>query len=497
MVHGLKLGFGDDEQRRCEKQVGWGDCASNLDGNIQSADLFHGTNIHLWCVKRSSGSTEQTDRLQRLVHNRRCFCPYSTSLGTVQHRSFCLQPQQKASKIQFEIPQRGGRSGERLLAGLGGDSQLLLRGVRNYSKSYPSRHRMQGGGSYCGTKMGSQTVVEDITENCNKVDGSQWKMFCEGADGSRGTLQSVLENGSSACTWSTSFLSKVCRDIKLSGVQPSTDKTYKTYRRKFSNFFVRRNLPISIDSVQQFFTELFCKSRSGNVVRLAYFGILHRASALGWSQVINSLLSAEVKALRTATMNVSPVAYRIHRDPFPLLLVKKFIRSLGVGWVYADFVRTCAFILIGMRTMARGGELARLTSRDISLFGNEVIVDFTRTKTRKFGRKVRIQASGSSFCPVMWLKKWLAIRPRNATRLFLLSSTFQISELLMRVAASMKWKGKFTSHSIRIGSASEAAMAGFSKEWIKIMGDWSGPSVDRYLRADTRFGRNLTVLFGL
>jgi len=62
---------------------------------------------------------------------------------------------------------------------------------------------------------------------------------------------------------------------------------------------------------------------------------------------------------------------------------------------------------------------------------------------------------------------------------------------------SMKWKGKFTSHSIRIGSATEAALAGFSREWIMILGDWSGDSVDRYLRADGRYGKNLTVLLGL
>ena len=68
--------------------------------------------------------------------------------------------------------------------------------------------------------------------------------------------------------------------------------------------------------------------------------------------------------------------------------------------------------------------------------------------------------------------------------------TTDISYILKQVAKWTHVEGNFSSHSLRIGGASEASFAGFSEAAIKAIGDWN--SVDRYFRSEFSGSRNVS-----
>jgi hypothetical protein len=62
-------------------------------------------------------------------------------------------------------------------------------------------------------------------------------------------------------------------------------------------------------------------------------------------------------------------------------------------------------------------------------------------------------------------------------------STNGISQLVKRLAADAGFKGRFSSHSLRIGGATSAMMGGMSLEQIMSIGNWKSAAVNMYLRA--------------
>ncbi|KAL0491841.1 hypothetical protein AKO1_000509 [Acrasis kona] len=154
--------------------------------------------------------------------------------------------------------------------------------------------------------------------------------------------------------------------------------------------------------------------------------------------------------------------------------------------------------------MARGSEIANLKVRDIrNVTYNKVTgyrVLFTTTKTREDGRSVFIDPSYNMTCPVYWLSRLLSERKKkevSGEMLFGDIDTKSISGMLQRVAAAMKWEGNFTSHSLRIGGASEAVLQGMPRATIQLLGDWSSDAVDRYFKSSVDFGKKVTKEMGL
>ena len=75
--------------------------------------------------------------------------------------------------------------------------------------------------------------------------------------------------------------------------------------------------------------------------------------------------------------------------------------------------------------------------------------------------------------------------------------TVELSWILKQIARWIGESGQFSSHSLRIGGASEAAFAQFSEAAIKAIGDWSSDAVDRYFRSNFSGERNISAQLGL
>jgi hypothetical protein len=100
------------------------------------------------------------------------------------------------------------------------------------------------------------------------------------------------------------------------------------------------------------------------------------------------------------------------------------------------------------------------------------------------------------------MERFLALRNLhsdfvNAKELFGNISTATISTWLKGIASEFEVEGNYTSHSLRIGTASQAVLAGMSREMIMLVGDWTSDAVDRYLKSGVQMGINLSKQMGL
>src|SRR5208283_2056890 len=97
------------------------------------------------------------------------------------------------------------------------------------------------------------------------------------------------------------------------------------------------------------------------------------------------------------------------------------------------------------------------------------------------GREIPIEPSGDPVCcPVRILDEFLLSDSWDEGD-FVFRSSFRgrgklssatISALVKKVAEDAGFKGKFSSHSIRIGGATAAVMGGMSMEQIRSIGHW-------------------------
>jgi hypothetical protein len=156
-----------------------------------------------------------------------------------------------------------------------------------------------------------------------------------------------------------------------------------------------------------------------------------------------------------------------------------------------------AALSIGVYGLMRAGEFcfkknSNLLSRsDVRWLTNKVIITLRESKTDVFREGVEIQLykNGSDTCPyrLLW-KSWEKARDKKPGAPLLQNadgSPLTYSALQSRLKALCKelgWKGKITSHSLRIGGATSLAMLGYPAHVIRTMGRWKSLSYQLYLR---------------
>lgn len=102
-----------------------------------------------------------------------------------------------------------------------------------------------------------------------------------------------------------------------------------------------------------------------------------------------------------------------------------------------------------------------------------------------------VEAPNSALCPVRWLRIYLNIfRAAPSAPLFILPKTncalsYQFfSSKLKHVLVKCGIKGKYSTHSLRRGSASYLSRLGLPLHDIKTYGDWKSLSFLLYLSSD-------------
>jgi len=283
-----------------------------------------------------------------------------------------------------------------------------------------------------------------------------------------------------------------------------TDKTFNNYNRywnRFIKFAVNQGVrpPPSFELVIAFLTHMFLKTPSGKNCRNAKFALKNMCN---WYRYPDPTDHPHVTALIEGMCNLSMVASKRDRSPWSISFIRKWV-EVGRKFVSEkNYVMFTALMIFGIRSMFRGAELGSVRVRDVKLvtfprLGLKMSV--RKVKNDKEGRVVCIESTGSDLCPLKWYNRLLRIREEGP---FLFAgkhsmNTVEISWILKEIAKWIGQPGNFSSHSLRIGGATEASFAGFSEAAIKAIGHWKSDAVDRYFRAEFSGERNISLQLGL
>ena len=132
-------------------------------------------------------------------------------------------------------------------------------------------------------------------------------------------------------------------------------------------------------------------------------------------------------------------------------------------------------------------------------YSRPLLSDHQRVKDdqdRRSATKILVGATGTNTCPVRAMQTFLraATHPRS-TPLFTLSSrqyltrtrlTTCLLSLLEASGLTPKQAAQYSSHSLRIGAATEAAAAGLPTWLIQKAGRWQSDAYRRYIRPPTQ-----------
>ena len=296
----------------------------------------------------------------------------------------------------------------------------------------------------------------------------------------------------------TSFVDGI---LMQGNVRDSTDVTYHSYRKQFRVFMVRGRFTIDVVSMERFLLDKFYSTNSGKSVGAAVTALKNRAKLLNIGWLLQILESQRIGDLVEALKKLQPVGRSIERDPVSLALIFKCIEEADSVWPWNLYVKVSVVITLAMRCMSRGGEIANLEVGDLEFVNEGIKIRFKKTKARERGRRVFIERSNSISCPVALVERFLELRQVDPEfvgmkHLFGKFLTSTITGWLRTLAKRFGFAGNYSSHSLRIGGASQAVIAGFSCEMIMLMGDWTSDAVDRYLRSGVQSGRNISSQMG-
>lgn len=128
---------------------------------------------------------------------------------------------------------------------------------------------------------------------------------------------------------------------------------------------------------------------------------------------------------------------------------------------------------------------------DVRDTGDGLVCTIRRSKTDQRGRGLQVslrRLPGSSMCPVLVVREFLAVRPVgdgpllvHADQSFL--SVYQFVQIFRRLLVRLGFSAaEFSSHSFRIGAATEAARWGLSPDAVKRIGRWESDRYRIYVR---------------
>jgi hypothetical protein len=250
--------------------------------------------------------------------------------------------------------------------------------------------------------------------------------------------------------------------------------------------------------VVAFLTFMFLKTPSGSNCKTARFAIANRCRVYGLEDPTKE---SKFLLLLDGMTNLSSVASKRVRQPWALSFCRMWI-GCDLHFVEErNYVMYTCIMILGLRTMLRGSEIGGILVSYIAIVNSPhvgVKILCRKIKNGASGRVVCIEATGGELCPLRWLNRLLRIKEKGP---FLFAgsfalSTVEISWILRLVASYIGIDGKYSSHSLRIGGASEAAFAGFNNAAIMAISEWNSAAIDKYFRSEFSSNRNVSQQLG-
>ena len=506
-LHGLDGSAERDKERKLQESFNEQNDSVHMANYIREQYSTLVVGMVTFKNEQNSGQTKQSTsagigRYRRLGSNSGSFQPSAEAVWCIDRlRSLRQSSQFQSSSVLHQVQSDEGRRSRRVLTNLEGtSSELVLRAVQPNRQSGSTLHRIQGSDDSNSPSVENQMVVANNTGISCEQCGNECLRFCTYSKRSRRTLEEILEDRSNVDRLSIPTLMQIAESMIPHHNRMSTAVNYDSYWNRLIKFATKNKIlpPPSSDLVVAFLSYLFLKTPSGSNCKSAMFAIRNRCKVF---MLEDPTRHSKVQLLISSMCNLSWVHSKSVRHPWSLEFIKKWI---GIGHrkvPYRTFVMYTCLMIIGLRSMFRGSELGSLLVEDIKSVTNPVIgfkITSRIVKNRKEGRTSSIEATGSDLCPLKWLHELLNCKKPG---IYLFSGnnpmdTTEISWILRSVSQWIGIDGKFSSHSLRIGGASEAAFAGFSTAAIQAIGDWSSDAIDRYFRSEFVGNRNVSSQIG-
>ncbi|XP_075692255.1 uncharacterized protein LOC142659722 isoform X1 [Rhinoderma darwinii] len=367
-----------------------------------------------------------------------------------------------------------------------------------YSPPPPVSRRRRGPRSQLSCQQvspgstGTQQEVAEVVHDPGQVEQSVAEVQNDG------TRSGALWNSVSS-SFMESELGLIYVNIQRS-LAPRTWADYSAAWKEWVNFCVNENCNFfhnEVGLVLKFVCSLISR-------RLSFASISKSLAGISFFLKLNSCPAISslfpVKQLLKGYHRSAPVVER--RRPISLDLLLKLFNVLHL--VCFSKFEVClfrtAFVLMFFAALRISELVAEskvsvpgLSFQDVSCKIDHVLLLLKKSKTDQLGkgRLVRInQFSGSVLCPVSNVKHWLSIRlslgvafliHQNGDQL----SRFQFNSVLKKCLKSLKLEHlKISSHSFRIGAATEAAQLGIDEGIIKRIGRWESNRFKLYVRPD-------------
>ncbi|XP_055332306.1 uncharacterized protein LOC129584212 [Paramacrobiotus metropolitanus] len=165
---------------------------------------------------------------------------------------------------------------------------------------------------------------------------------------------------------------------------------------------------------------------------------------------------------------------------------------------FFGFLRISEIISKSQHTYDRA---STLLLRDVSISDDAAVITLKRTKTDQNaeGSKITLTATNRSVCPVRAIKTYYRYRAEQGHPMYPFFR-YRNGDYLTRGAVNRFLKlllkdhpdcARLSTHSFRIGAATEAAEQQLPKEEIQRAGRWKSNCVERYIRPRTLTGPDL------
>lgn len=256
--------------------------------------------------------------------------------------------------------------------------------------------------------------------------------------------------------------------------------------------------PISVQAVVEFIAHLFKSGLKHSTIRCYISGLSFYCKINNLEDNTNVFI---VKKLLDGAKRLS-VTKGDPRLPITRDLLSRILSIVGfvTRTNYETLLFKAAFSLC-FHGMFRVGELTISDSKyvnhavklkDVKFVNGGIEVFLKTSKTDQFGEGVTMfissQPNHKQLCPVAALALYLPLHPQRQEQLFCHYdgtplSKYQFSAVLKRALSYLgDTDVKITSHSFRIGMATQCAIDGFSDEEIKRLGRWKSGVYLRYIR---------------
>ena len=277
----------------------------------------------------------------------------------------------------------------------------------------------------------------------------------------------------------------------------------RNYETNYCATLGKKAWPLEMETVEEFMAWLIHTNRPGSL-KGAWTALQHHQQMRGHKAMQKSrqILKLEQKAEKVFVERGDKP-----RDPFLASMAKDFCLQMD-SKSRAD-VRDAAIITAGMRGMLRSSEIVGLKFKHIEQEDRAVVIDLiTRKNSRRNAPKIFLDETRNITSPPERLRAWLRIRRGEGTcgpedLVFTTDKgknlyNAALSDIVRNAArvAGVDTK-RISSHSLRIGGATEAMIGGMTKEQIMTMGGWKSDAFMLYLRGVEPVSLGASRLMGL